>query len=271
MLEKIKNLFDYLMDRYEWLLTRLLKINSVKVKRERYVRRVVRRFYSDENEEEMVQKALDTSLSQVLTEEQQRKCYKSIINRFAVVVFVTSFVTSFPEDLWSIVVAIVVDLAIFQVALYIAMQQIMQLYGEGLDLTDHEDEGVEMIASIESSGLMLGKFPILQRMKSVVGWLSKQLVKRLGPRYIAKVSRTLFIVIRRQAIKWFSIVLAKQDIELFFNMIIPTLCAIISGIVSVIIFVPMCNKLKKHLLEQAAKESETETETVSPETETAEA
>lgn len=265
MFSRISQFVNYLIAKYEWLLRQLLKINVVQVRRERIVRKVVHRFFRD-NEEEMYEKAMSTSLASILTEEQQDKCHRSIIRRFGIMVFVMSFFTSFPESMWGIVLACALDLAFFQACLYIAMQQIMQIYGMDVNLKENKSESVEAIASIESSGLMLGKYPLLQKMKSVMGWLGKQLVKRLGPKYVAKASRAMFIVIRRQAIKWFSIIIAKQDIELVFNMIIPVTCAIISGVVSVIIFIPMCNKLKRHLQEQASKD-----EATAPVAETAEA
>ena len=251
MFSRITNLVNYLIGRYEWLLRQLLKINVVQVKREKIARNIVHRYFKD-NEEEMYEKAMSTSLASILTEEQQDKCHRRIIRRFGLMVFVMSFATSFPESIWGIVIAIVLDLAFFQACLYIAMQQIMQVYGLDVNLKEKKEKSIETIVSIESSGLMLGKYPLLQKMKSVMGWLSRQLVKRLGPKYVAKASRAMFIVVRRQAIKWFSIIIAKQDIELVFNMIIPVTCAAISGLVSVIIFVPMCNKLKRHLKEQAA-------------------
>ena len=74
--------------------------------------------------------------------------------------------------------------------------------------------------------------------------------KRIGPKYMAKASRTVFIVLRRQAIKWFSIVVAKEQVDMLFSLIIPVTCALIAGIVSVIIFIPMCSKLRKHLMKQ---------------------
>ena len=249
LLDKIKKLIDYCLNKYAWLLSLVLRINVVRLNKERYTRKVVRRFCRD-NEEEMCRKALETSLSSVLTDKQKKKQYKSIKWAFGSMVFLMSFITCFPESIMGIVIGCVIDIAFFQACLYMAMQRILLLYGTPDDEHSDETKTAQKVVAIESSGLMLGKYPLLQKMKSAVGWLVRQLVKRIGPKYMAKASRTVFIVLRRQAIKWFSIVIAKEEVDMLFSLIVPVTCALIAGIVSVIIFIPMCSKLRKHLMKQ---------------------
>ena len=249
MLDKIKNLIDYCLNKYAFLLSLVLRINVVRLNKERYTRKVVHRFFRD-NEDEVCRKALETSLSSVLTDKQKQQQYKSVIWTFGFMVFLMSFITCFPESVIGIVIGCIIDIAFFQACLYMAMQRILLLYGTPDDEHSDEAETVQKVVSIESSGLMLGKYPLLQKMKSAVGWLARQLVKRIGPKYMAKASRTVFIVLRRQAIKWFSIVVAKEQVDMLFSLIIPVTCALIAGIVSVIIFIPMCSKLRKHLMKQ---------------------
>ncbi len=247
MIDKIKKLIAYCLDKYAWLLSLVLKINVVRLNKEKYTRKVVRRFYPD-NADEMCDKALTTSLSGILTSEQKQRQYKSIKRFFATMVFLMSFVTCFPESVLGIVIACVIDIAFFQACLYMAMQRIILLYGTPDDERADETKTEQKVVAIESSGLMLGKYPLLQKMKSVMGWLGRQLVKRIGPRYMARASRAVFVVLRRQGIKWFSIVIAKEKVDMIFSLIVPVTCALIAGIVSVIIFIPMCNKLRKHLI-----------------------
>ena len=249
MLDKIKKLIDFCLNKYAYLLSLVLRINVVRLNKERYTRKVVHRFFSD-NEDEVCRKALETSLSSVLTDKQKQQQYKSVIWTFGFMVFLMSFITCFPESVIGIVIGCIIDIAFFQACLYMAMQRILLLYGTPDDEHSDEAETVQKVVSIESSGLMLGKYPLLQKMKSAVGWLARQLVKRIGPKYMAKASRTVFIVLRRQAIKWFSIVIAKEQVDMLFSLIIPVTCALIAGIVSVIIFIPMCSKLRKHLMKQ---------------------
>lgn len=251
LLDKIKKLTTYCLDKYAWLLTLVLKINVVRLNKEKYTRKVVRRFYRD-NEDAVCVKALETSLSGVLTDRQKQKQYKSIMRTFGSLVFLMSFITCFPESILGIVIACAIDIAFFQACLYMAMQRILLLYGTSDDEHADETKSVQKVMAIESSGLMLGKYPLLQKMKSVVGWLGRQLVKRIGPKYIAKASRAAFIVLRRQGIKWLSIVIAKEKVDMLFSLIVPITCALIAGIVSVIIFIPMCSKLRKHLVNNSA-------------------
>ncbi len=250
LLNKIKKLIDYCLNKYAWLLSLVLRINVVRLNKEIYTRKVVHRFYRD-NEDEMCSKALETSLSSVLTDEQKQQQYKSIKWSFGFMAFLMSFITCFPESIIGIIIGCAIDILFFQACLYMAMQRIMLLYGTLEDEHTDETKTVQKVVAIESSGLMLGKYPLLQKMKSAVGWLVRQLVKRIFPKYIAKASRAVFIVLRRQAIKWFSIIIAKEEVDMVFNMIVPVTCALIAGIVSVIIFIPMCSKLRKHLLKNA--------------------
>lgn len=246
---RIKAIADYLFVKYEWLISFLLKINKVKVDKEQFVRKVMNRYHK--GDEAMLQKALSTSLNEVLTTQEKRRYYRHMMWHYGFAVFFVSFLlTLTPEDLWIVILAGALDLIFFQCVLFVAMQKILLLYGDDLDLHHDETESVEKLISIDSSGLMLGKYPLLQKLKSVLGWLGKQVVKRLGPRFVARASRSVFIVLRRQAIKWFSIVIAKEHVTLVFNALIPITCALISGIVSAVIFVPMCNKLRKHLMEK---------------------
>ena len=137
MLDKIKKLAAYCLDKYAWLLSLVLKINVVRLNKEKYTRKVVRRFYRD-NEDEVCEKAFETSLSSVLTEKQQRQQYKSIIRTFGFMVFLMSFATCFPESIWGIVIGCAIDIAFFQACLYMAMQRILLVYGTTED--EHADE-----------------------------------------------------------------------------------------------------------------------------------
>lgn len=251
MLDKIKKLVDYCTSKYAWLLSLVLRINVVRLNKKKYTRKVVRRFYRD-NEDAMCSKVLETSLSSVLTDKQKQLQYKSIKYTFGSMVFLMSFITCYPESIMGIVIACAIDIAFFQACLYMAMQRILLIYGTAEDERADETKSVQKVVAIESSGLMLGKYPLLQKMKSVAGWLGRQLVKRIGPKYMAKASRAAFIVLRRQGIKWFSIVIAKEKVDMVFSLIVPTICALIAGLVSVIIFIPMCSKLRKHLIEKSA-------------------
>ena len=240
---------DWALKKYEWLLSQLLRFRFNKVNRDRYLRRLVKRYYPDDDGT-LLAVAMRESPMAVLDEKEVRKEYRRLMWRCGIMVFVVSFaLTLVPEDLWITILSVCLDLAIFQCVLYIAMQKVMMLYGQECDLNNDRGESMEKIIAIESSGLMVGKYPILQKMKSVGGWLGKQAVKRLGPRLVTKMSQSVFIVLRRQAIKWGSVVLTKEHLDLAMAALVPITCGVISGLVSVVIFIPMCNKLRQHLLQ----------------------
>lgn len=249
MLSFIKKIADDLTDRYIKLLAVLLRIRLNKVNRHKYIEKLVKR-YNPDDDGTLLEQAVKESPLSVLSEEQCRKSYRGIIVKSGWIVFFASFaLTLVPDIIWVNILAAVADLAIFQSVLYVAMQKIMILYG-GSEFDIHSDEknSIQRIIAIDSSGLMMGKYPLLQKMKSVVGWLGKQIVRRIGPQLVAKVSRYAFIAIRRQTVKWLSVIVTKENLTLAFDALVPITCAVISGLVSVVILVPMCNKLRKHLL-----------------------
>lgn len=253
---KIQAKVEWGLDKYRRALALLLRVSFMKVDRDAFIRRVVLKSKSADVER-LVMKAKDSSLADVLDEKYMKSYYKKMMCRYSCVLFIASFFfTIVPESLWYTIPACIADFILFQCLLYIAMQKIMIMYGEECDLKRDKKAGIEKIIAIDSSGLMIGKYPLLQKLKSLLGWLSKQIVKRLGPKAIAKFSRPAFVVIRRMAIKWFSVIVAKENVITIFDALVPITCGVISGVVSVVIFVPMCNKLKRHLLERNASEKD---------------
>lgn len=251
----VKDIINKALGVYQWLLSLLLKIKIGKVNRKQYLTSVLKK-YLPEDDGSKLELALNGSLSSVLTDTQLRRIYRHMMWRYGALVFTVSFVlTLTPDILWITLLAGVLDLAVFQLVLFIAMQKIMILHGQNCDLHSNAEEDTRKILDIDSSGLMLGKHPILQKLKSVSGWVSKQLVQRIGPRIIARMSRPISIILRRQGLKWLSVVLTKENLDIALAAVVPLTCAFISGIVSVVIFVPMCNKLRKHLLAETQEEN----------------
>ena len=251
MSPKIQRLIDLFTQKYEWLMSLLLKSHHVQVSREKYVRKLVKRFYgkcTEEEREALVRKAMDGTIPDILDAQQQRRAYASLRRHYAWIVFTVSFfMTTVPDNIWVIIVSCAVDLYVFQCMVFRSMQKIMMLYGQPLDLNADANTGIDTILEVNRSGVMVGKYPLLQKLKSGLGFAAKQLVQRQGPKVVAKMSRSAFMVIRRQCIKWFSVIVAKHQVSFVFDLLIPLTCALISGLVSVIILVPMCNKLRNKL------------------------
>lgn len=252
MSNKIGSLIAYFTQKYEWLMSLLLKSHHVQVNREKYLRKLVKKFHgrkSTDEQQQLLQQALNGSPMDILDELQIRKAYRNLRSHYGwIVFFVSFFMTTVPDNIWIIVLSCAIDLYIFQCMVFRSMQKIMILYGQPLDLNEDEDKGIDTILSVDRSGVMVGKYPLLQKLKSGLGFAAKQVVQKQGPKVVAKMSRSAFMVIRRQCIKWFSVIVAKQQVSFVFDLLIPFTCAIISGLVSVIILVPMCNKLQKNIV-----------------------
>ena len=226
-MNKLIEIFTKLGNYYDQLTAHLLRLRWIKVPREEFIKR---------------HHLEDASL------EQRDKLYRRLTRRYGFIVFCISFVlTLVPDNLVIVAISCVLDVALFQYFLFRAMQKIMIIYGHEVDLTTDEEKGKAALMTVVSSGVMLGKHPLLQRMKSVIGYAGRQFIKYIGPRFVAKLTRGFAVALRRQALKWAAIFLTKENVNMMLNMLIPITCAFISGLVSTIIIVPMCNKLQKKL------------------------
>lgn len=254
---RLNQIIDYFTQKYEWLMSLILKSHHVQVSREKYIHQLVRRFYRDrslEEQEQLAQRAIEGSPLLILDEQQRQKAFSQIRWRYGTIVFwVSFFSTTVPDNLWVICLACAIDLYLFQCMVFRSMQKIMMLYGQPLDLNTNSDEGIDTILTVDRSGVMIGKYPLLQKLKSGLGFAAKQVVQKQGPKVVSKMSKSAFMVIRRQCIKWFSVIVAKEQVSFVFDLLIPLTCAVISGFVSVIILIPMLNKLQKNILNKQVK------------------
>lgn len=226
-MKKLIDIVTRLGGYYDRMTAHLLRLPWIKVPRDGFIRR-----HSLEN----------------ATLEQKDKLCRRLIRWYGIVVFGISFaLTLVSDNLVVIAIACVLDVVLFQYFLFRAMQKIMIIYGHEMDLTTDEQQGKAALMTVLSSGVMLGKHPMLQKMKIVVGYAAKQLVKQIGPRFVAKLTQGFAVVLRRQLLKWIAIVLTKENVNLMLSLLIPLTCAFISGLVSTVMIVPMCNKLQKRL------------------------
>lgn len=255
----MKKLIDYFVQKYEWLMSLILKSHHVQVNRQKYIRSLVRRYHSKlkaDEQEQLIRRAIEGTPLDVLDDHQLKRAYNRLRWHYGTIVFwVSFFMTTVPDNVWIIILSCAIDLYIFQCMTFRSMQKIMILYGQQLDLNADTDNGIETILETDRSGVMLGKYPLLQKLKSALGFAAKQAVQRQGPKLVAKMSRSAFFVIRRQCIKWFSVIVAKEQVSFMFDLLIPITCAIISGLVSVIILIPMCNKLRNNILKQQRQQN----------------
>ena len=233
MKEKLMALIDWGVAQYDALLAQLLRIPGLRISREDFARK----------------HRLDE-----LTMEEKDRLYSRLRRRYGAMVFCISFLlTLTPDNVAIICLACALDLALFQCVLFVAMQHIMIIYGTDVDLKTNHEEGKKAMMNVVSSGVMVGKYPILQKLKTVAGTLSKQAVQKVGPKVVGKLSRGAGVVLRRQGIKWAGVIIGKEHVDAALAMLVPLTCAFISGLVSVCILVPMCNKLRNRLKADMAK------------------
>lgn len=249
---KIRTIIPRITQLYHRLLKLVLTSRMVKVNRERYIRKLIRRYYphaTPTEQEQIVQYALSESMLGLLDERQQQKAFRRLCWHYGTIVFwVSFFTTTVPDNAPCIILACIIDLYIYQCMDFRAKQKILILYGFGIDLDHDADHAADSIIERDNAIMMNVKFAAVQRLKSGLGFVAKQVIQRQGPKIASRMSKTAFMVIRRQCIKWFSVVVAKEQVSFVFDMLIPFTCALISGTVSVLLLVPMCKEYRRDCL-----------------------
>ena len=222
-----------------------LKLPFSKVDRERYLRHVFSKHVKDEAQMSVV---LEERPSSVLPDCLIEKVVKREIHLHALWVTLVSLVCAIPPDGWLMWVLILVDFVQFQVFVFIILQKMLYVYGcrdlHTKDVTKEERSLDVMMLMI--SVVMIGKSQVRRLAKSAFGLAVKQVIQRFAARLMTRLVVLNFL---RQLAKWFGIVLTKEMVVSGLSMIVPLTCALISGLISLWLFMPMVKKLHRHLRE----------------------
>ena len=82
--------------------------------------------------------------------------------------------------------------------------------------------------------------------KSAMGMAVKQGIQRFTVRMISKF---MLLNVIKQVAKWFGIIVTRDMIAQSAEYVIPFLCALVSGLISLWLFFPMMRRLRCYLLE----------------------
>ena len=221
-----------------------LKLPFVRVDKENFLRRK----FSDRSESEIRRIIDEKPTSVVSLQEVQSKAHKEAWKYAWIVTFI-SFVVALPPDGFLMWLGIVVDFIQFQLFVFIILQKLLYLYG-CKDLTGKDgglDESTDWILLLIST-IMIGKHQLARMAKTAAGVAVKQTIQRFAVRMLTKL---VVFNLLRQVAKWFGIVLTKDMIAENMELAVPVVCAIISGLISLWLFLPMTNRLQKHLTKLA--------------------
>lgn len=252
-LKLIEKNIDKTMKIWDALMKATLKLPFAKIDRETFLTKVLSRHLSQEK----LEIAIRQKPTDVLSEEEIGRIAKRCIRWQAIRVTLLSFISAIPSG-WMLWPALLFDLIQFQVQVFIIAQKLLFLYG----CRDLEKRGNEMIEPAERlmiimSTIMIGKQKLSRMLKSATGMLCKQAIERYAMKILSKM---IIFNIMRQMAKWMGISFTKEMLTNGIKMLIPVVCAIISGLISYWLFMPMTKKLLRHLME---REETTEGETIS--------
>lgn len=245
MFEKAVNFYNRLLGMWNSVLRWGLKLPFSKVDRERYLRRVFSKHVEDEAQMTIL---LDERPSVVLPDCLIEEVVRKEIHRHALWVTLVSLVCAIPPDGWLMWVLILVDFVQFQVFVFIILQKMLYIYGcKELHVQDSLKEERSLdVMMLMISVVMIGKSQVRRLAKSAFGLAVKQVIQRFAARLMTRLVVLNFL---RQMAKWFGIVLTKEMVIAGLSMIVPLICALISGLISLWLFMPMVKKLHRHLRE----------------------
>lgn len=245
VVEKALGAYTKLLSLWDSVLKMGLKLPFSRVDKERYLRRV---FKSKVKNEEEMNLLIAEKPASLFSEEDIKKITTKEIWKHALCVTVLSTLCALPPDGWLMWLLIAVDFIQFQIFVFIILQKMLYLYGcRNLfeKKEESEDKSMEMMLLIISV-VMIGKHQVVRLAKSAVGMAVKQVIQRFAVRLM---TRMVILNLLRQLAKWFGIVLTKEMVVASLAVIIPVICAVISGLISLWLFMPMVKRLHNHLQE----------------------
>lgn len=233
--------FSTAMAAYDSAMKRALCIPFVKVDKNRYLRRKLKNRLTDE-ELELV---LNERPLSVLPMEEVKRMAKTEVRKHALIVTLLSTLSAVPQSGWLMWLGIAFDFIQFQVFVFVIMQKLLYLYGcKNLSSDNKNLSGSAEWILLLISTIMIGKHQVMRLAKSAAGMAVKQAIQRFAVRMLTKL---MVFNVLRQCAKWFGIVLTKDMLVQGVSLMVPILCAIISGLISLWLFMPMTKRLQRHL------------------------
>lgn len=246
LIQKISSCIDWGIALYESAMKATLRLPFARIERDDYLRSSLSKHLSEADLERAIEETPTTVVEKsLLAELARRETRKNI--RYAVMV---SFLSAIPTN-WAMWPAIAFDLIFFQIQVFLISQKLTFLYGTKDSVTTNEVKEKANRLMLIVSTIMIGKQKISRAAKSAAGMVGKQIVERYGSRILSK-----FVIFNtlRQVAKWMGISFTKAMLLETINLLIPIICASISGFVSYLLIAPMAKKLHLHLMEQTSQE-----------------
>ncbi len=247
---EISALYARIMSLYDSAMKAGLKFPFVKIDREKFLKRK----FGKKTTPEEFQKILDESPLAVLSLAEVEKITKREVRLHAIWVGVLSFLLAIPSSGLLMWAAIAVDFVQFQLFVFVVLQKLLYLFGCKTILRENEnfDKSADWVLLLIST-VMIAKNQVVRMAKSAMGVAVKQGIQRFTVRMISKL---MVLNVMKQVAKWFGVIVTRDMIAQSAEYVIPFLCALVSGLISLWLFFPMMRRLRCYLMEMV-KEGKT--------------
>lgn len=240
-------LYARIMSMYDSAMKAGLKIPFVKIDREKFLKR---KFWRKTTPIEY-QKVLSDGPLAVFSLAEMKKITKREVRLHAIWVGALSFLLAIPSSGVLMWVAIALDFVQFQLFVFVALQKLLYLFGCKTILRENEnfDKSADWVLLLIST-VMIAKSQVIRAAKSAMGMAVKQGIQRFTVRMISKL---MLLNVMKQVAKWMGVIVTRDMIAQSAEYVIPFLCALVSGVISLWLFFPMMRRLRCYLMEVVKK------------------
>ena len=223
----------------------VFRLPLIRVDRESYLRHTLGKTCTCEE----VELALKTTPANTIGAKRVRQITRKEIWRHALLTSLASCLCALPSSFWMLLLLIAVDLIQFQCMVYIVLQKILFLGGYAtVDTAVGERIKTYMWVS---TVVMVGGHRVGDLAKSGSGAVLKQGITRMSA---TKGGRLFLTNVVKQVLKWTGIQLTHQQLIVGITYVVNCLCALVSGLVSFWLFMPMCHRLVRYIDENGIEE-----------------
>lgn len=242
LVEKIKSIIDWGLALYNKAFENVLSIRAMHTyydDPDKFID-LMNAQYFHLSEADLAQAKL-TSPFLVVGAERVTKVAHNRIRYHALHAAVATMLCALPTN-WIMWPLMIVDMVYFQMQIFAISQELYILYKPKAEYAEMKfDYNTLANVAVKMQGTML-KHKVAKQAKKGVGKVGKWLIKK-SVRFLRGPIQALM----RQVLKWFGITMTKDIVETSINALMAIGCAMVAGLISYWLFVPMAKRLERDL------------------------
>lgn len=241
--DTINAIIDWGMAKYDWVLENILGIRLMHTyydDPEKFIRLISDKYLHLTDEQ--LTEACATSPVEVVGKDKIAKVATLRIRKHGRHVLAVTAACAWPQS-WIMWPIMIVDIVYFQMQVFAITQELYILYKRKDEYSGDNQLNYASLANmaVKMAGTQI-KHKVAKQAKKVVGQIGKGIVKRGFTIFRATLQASF-----RQILKWLGITVTKDMIETTLTIILSGLCALVGGLISYWLFVPMARRLEKEL------------------------